>query len=29
MPPETKERIEATRRTHAQAGKSLEMVAGF
>jgi glutathione S-transferase len=29
MPPETKERIDATRRTHAQAGKSLEMVAGF
>ena len=29
MPPEAKERIEATRRAHAQAGKSLEMVAGF
>jgi glutathione S-transferase len=29
MPPEAKEHIEATRRAHAQAGKSLEMVAGF
>ena len=29
MPPEAKERIAATRRAHAQAGKSLEMVAGF
>jgi hypothetical protein len=29
MPPAAKERIEATRRSHAQAGKSLEMVAGF
>jgi glutathione S-transferase len=29
MPPEAKERIEVTRRAHAQAGKSLEMVAGF
>ncbi len=29
MPPAAKERIEATRRAHAQAGKSLEMVAGL
>jgi glutathione S-transferase len=29
MPPEAKERVEATRRAHVQAGKSLEMVAGF
>ena len=29
MPPEAKERLEATRRAHAQAGKSLELVAGF
>jgi glutathione S-transferase len=28
-PPEVEERIKATRREHAQAGKSLEMVAGF
>ena len=28
-PPEVEERIKATRRAHAQAGKSLEMVAGF
>jgi glutathione S-transferase len=29
MPPEAKARIAATPRAHAQAGKSLEMVAGF
>ena len=29
MPPEVEERIKATRRAHALAGKSLEMVAGF
>jgi glutathione S-transferase len=29
MPPEVSERIETTRREHAAAGKSLEMVAGF
>jgi glutathione S-transferase len=29
MPAEAKERIEATRREHAAAGRSLEMVAGF
>ena len=29
MPPEAKARVEATRRAHAQAGKSLEQVAGF
>ncbi len=29
MPPEARERIEATRRVHAQVGKSLEMVAGL
>ena len=29
MPPEAEERIKATRRAHAEAGKSLEMVAGF
>jgi glutathione S-transferase len=29
MAPEAKEHIEATRRAHAQAGRSLEMVAGF
>jgi glutathione S-transferase len=28
-PPDVEERIKATRRAHAQAGKSLEMVAGF
>lgn len=28
-PPEVEERIKATRRAHAEAGKSLEMVAGF
>jgi glutathione S-transferase len=29
VPPHVRERIEATRREHAAAGKSLEMVAGF
>jgi glutathione S-transferase len=29
MPPEAEDRIKATRRTHAEAGKSLAMVAGF
>jgi glutathione S-transferase len=29
MPPEVMQRLEATRRAHAEAGKSLEMVAGF
>jgi glutathione S-transferase len=28
-PPQVMERIEATRKAHAQAGQSLEMVAGF
>jgi glutathione S-transferase len=29
MPPEARERLEATRRAHAAAGQSLEMIAGF
>ena len=29
MPPEVSERLAATRRDHAAAGRSLEMVAGF
>jgi len=29
MPPEAKQRLEATRRAHTQAGQSMEMVAGF